>query len=205
MERTRIGSIEILPAAFPAPTQHPVSLLNLYGWDYDSGSQRLYLHWQLYDEDYEIVVKDVEGGVWSGVAIGSYEGYWTSVHDVPQTIAAQGVEVEVNGNTLRLPGMDGHYILYGDVAALIDWQVSGEAVSVTLLPFGATYGDIQFQFASESEQADFTPVGGSIPSFKWAYNRPITSSYPIAGQEVRFIMYDGFTGRVVPSPDVILR
>jgi hypothetical protein len=220
-QRILLGILLIHPARFPAPTQNPIfremGAARLYGWDYDdsvAGDMRLYLHWELREKDqnYDVSITDVEGGLWSEAHAETRNqmGYWTSVHQLPLSIAQGGTTVRMDGHEIRIPAADGggRYVLFGHVAALVDWQVDFEgdeaAVTVTLLPFGATFEDIQIQL-STSETYDFTPVNGSIPSFKWAYNRRLTSrqTLPDVGQaqEIRFLLYDGFTGRVVPILD----
>lgn len=220
-KRILLSTLLIHPARFPAPTQHPIfremGAARLYGWDYDdsvAGDMRLYLHWELREEDqnYDVSITDIEGGLWSEAhaETRNQTGYWTSVHQLPPSIAQGGVTVRMDGHEIRIPAADGgeRYVLFGHVAALVDWQVDFEddeaAVTVTLLPFGATFEDIQIQL-STSETYDFTPVSGSIPSFKWAYNRRLTSrqTLPVVMQvqEIRFLLYDGFTGRVVPILD----
>ncbi len=222
-ERILLGTVTIHPAEFPAPTQHSIfremGAARLYGWDYDmsaAGEANLYLHWTLHEKShhYKIKVMDVEGGLWSESQAFTDEqtGYWTSIHSLPASIAQGGVTVSMDGHTIKIPAADDRdrYILFGNTAALVDWQIKFEPdkteVEVTLLPFGATFEDIQIQIAAP-ETFDFTPVSGSMPSFKWAYNRELVSQQKIDvihPQEITFLLYDGLTGRVVPAGRISL-
>lgn len=218
--RLLLGTVTIHPAKFPAPTQHPIfrdmGAANLIGWDMDNtieGETILYLHWDLRekDHDYHIQIMDYEGGIW-GTSLATTKnstGYWASVHPIPSTIAESGVRVRLGDSRIQLPSTDEneHYILLGNIAALVDWNVKIEGdkaqVELTLLPFGASFEDIQIQLASPAT-ADFTPVSGSIPSFKWAYNRQLTSVQTvenILSDNIQFLLYDGLTGRVIPTLD----
>lgn len=218
--RILLGTVTLHPAEFPAPTQHPVfrptDSATLIGWDTRNtpdNETTLFLHWQLpgKNQNYTVQISDVAGGLWAATSATTQNriGYWTSIHRLPDAIAQAGITIHMNEQKIKLPPANPHeqYILFGHIAALIDWNVKFEGkdavAELTFLPFGASYEDIQIQLAGPTT-ADFTPVSGSIPSFKWAYNRAITSVQTLKNsqsQDITLLLYDGLTGQVLPIFD----
>jgi hypothetical protein len=127
-------------------------------------------------------------------------------------------ETGVSDVRLPQPSDDEHYILFADIGALVDWEITsaGEKIGIGLdwLAAGATYSEIFIGLTTrtevETKSVNVTPVWGSIPTLKWAYGHTIHSEQVIRlDQEaplesVRVFMFDAFTGQTVFVSDTRL-
>ena len=226
--RVALGKVRVNPGPYPMPTQHwlarDLGAARLIGWDADStlpGERVLYLHWKLEepDRDYTVEIEDTAGGRWAPVTaqVGDATGHWTSVHSLPPSIASEPVRVHLDGRSVLLPGAEGdaRYIPFGNVAALVDWQIAidaGEAtVGLTWLPFGAAATNVKIAIGLQGEgwqqSADFEPVRGQLPAYRWAFGRTVRSQQVIALEgdsppdAITVQLYDGYTAQVAPVDD----
>ena len=224
-QRVQIGTARVLPGRHPMPTQHPMwrnlGAARLRGWDYDNSSpdvSLLYLHWELRELDrrYEVTLEDTARGTWAvvGAEVGEKPGYWTSLHVLPKTIAALPVRVRLDSSSALIPAAvsSGSYIPFGNAAVLVDWTVTiqgGEVKTHTVwLPFGAaaTIIKLHVELVGEgwAQTADFEPVRGQLPAYRWVFERTVRSQQTItlehtgAVQAVSVLLYDGFTGQRLP-------
>ena len=224
----RAGNVRVNPGPYPMPTQHwlarDLGAARLIGWDADStlpGERVLYLHWKLEepDRDYTVEIEDTAGGRWAPVTaqVGDATGHWTSVHSLPPSIASEPVRVHLDGRSVLLPGAEGdaRYIPFGNVAAMVDWQIDIEAreatVGLTWLPFGAAATNVKIAIGRLGEgwqqSADFEPVRGQLPAYRWAFGRTVRSQQVIALEgdsppdAITVQLYDGYTAQVAPVDD----
>ncbi len=226
--RVALGTVRVNPGPYPMPTQHwlahDMDAARLIGWDVDGtlpGERVLYLHWKLGEPDraYTVTLEDTAGGRWAPVTaqVGDVTGYWTSVHSLPPAIASEPVRVHLDGESVLLPGTDGdaHYIPFGNVAALVDWRIAiegGEAtVGLTWLPFGAAATNVKIAIGLQGEgwqqPADFEPVRGQLPAYRWLFGRTVRTEQVIALEgdsppdAITVQLYDGYTAQVAPVDD----
>ena len=226
--RVALGTVRVNPGPYPMPTQHwlarDLGAAQLIGWDVDStlpDTRMLYLHWKIEEANrvYTVELEDTAGGRWAPVAaqVGDITGYWTSVHVLPPAIAEKPVRVHLDGGSALLPAAadDAHYIPFGNVAALVDWRItidSGEAaIGLTWLPFGAAATNIKLAIGIQgegwSQTADFEPVRGQLPAYRWLFGRTVRSEQVIALEgdsppdAITVQLYDGYTAQIAPVDD----
>lgn len=227
--RVPLGTVRIHPGAFPLPSQHPLSIrmgdARLRGWDYDTTLPHapvLYLHWRLDEPErqYRVLIRDVTGAEYASVVadVSDRTGYWTSVHPLPPDMGR--LRVVLNGREFRLPDLptDEHYILFGDLAALVDWQlnyVDDELwVTTEWLAAGAAYSEVGFNLTvphmRDSQAGRLAPITDAIPVTKWSYGHRIRNAQtvllnpgaPLEG--VRLSLFDVYTGEALFISDTRL-
>jgi hypothetical protein len=218
--RVTLGTVRVHPAQFPLPTQHPVSIpmndARLLGWDIDSTLPHapvLYLHWRLDEANrqYLVTVTDDATTTLSTATadVADQTGYWTSVHPLPPD--ATSLRVKIDETEFRLPSMpdDEHYILFGNIGVLVDWELSHSEdevrISTAWLAAGATFAEVGINLNTphlRSSQAGSTsPITNAIPTTKWSYGHIVHSEQvlilepgaPFEG--ARLSLYDVYTGQ----------
>lgn len=217
-----VPNVLIRPATAPLPTQNPLwrssSHMHLRGWDADVTPQRtrLHLHWELVQGGGRLEVLSGEQVLSAALVdheLGTPRGdnrYWTSTHDIPPHLAAQGLQVRLADSSISLPPItQGRYIPMGDVAVLVgaSAQVNGDSaeLDLTWLPLGASYKEIHTIIGVQGENGRETvtelPVSGSIPASKWVYGRPVRTHHVLGLAQVGALQYvtvqlaDSFTWR----------
>lgn len=217
--RVQIGTIDVGPAAYPLPTQHPLHIdmgpAVLRGWDYDTSqpdAARLYLHW-IIDDGFTAQVVDGGGQVVSSQTAGRPETdsgrpegrpYWTSAHVLPPNLVhdlrVAVVRNEAVVESVRLPTLphNERYVIFGDLAALIGWNLETRAdgtyrLTLDWLAAGASHSEIAMSFGVPFD--DSPPITDAIPTTKWAYGHRIRSVQTFTTQPESLSLYDSFTGR----------
>jgi hypothetical protein len=145
-------------------------------------------------------------------------GYWTSVHPLPA--GAEDLQVSLDGNEFLLPSLpeDEHYVLFGDLAALVNWEVShvGDElwVGTDWLAAGAAYAEVGIHLTvahiRDSQEGRIAPITDAIPVTKWSYGHQIRSeqtvllnpSAPLEG--IRLSLFDIYTGEALFVSDTRL-
>ncbi len=245
--RIAIATLEILPSGIPPITRHPMHSpldagLRLAGVDYDlsvPGRARLYLHWQLSASSartrWDVIISHEGQGLAQDFLQGSATaGFITTVYDIPDTAAAQGVRVAVTQDDQQLavrgawqlpvqpaialppvrPGS--RYIPVGD-AIITDYSIEPagpEAESVrlhiTLASTQPQIQDIMLKAVSTAGLAEVPPLNGMLPSLKWGWRTTFTATLDIpvpqdhTSAAIRLTLYDAFTSEAWPVFDPAL-
>lgn len=225
--RETLGALWIHPAQFPLPTQHSLAVrmgsARLKGWDYDTTLPHapvLYLHWQLATPNhrYMVTLTGDDGAPYAQetATTAGRTGYWTSAHILPPDVPRVTVQMDGRGD-FRLPELTpgSRYVLFGDVAALVGWQITHHddehhnAVQIGLdwLAVGATDAEIglalDMPHRSASQENGVPSILEAIPTTKWGYNHRIHSQQTVILEDgaplerVRLSLFDPYTGQSV--------
>ncbi len=209
------------------------------GYDYDfsvQGRARLYLHWQLRaleaQPDYRIALYSEGSELASAVLNGSVDsGFVTTAHDIPDTTATHAVLIVVERDGISLPvrGAWGlpvqpaiwlpsvrsatRYIMVGEVV-VTDYRVTEQSaesivIELTMRSLVPQQHDMTFKLNCSSLDVSVPPVGGMLPSLKWAWNSVINDAIMMTGTRealapLTLTFYDSFTSATWPIFDPVL-
>jgi hypothetical protein len=226
-QRQLLGSVNVQPARFPLPTQHPLSIrmgdARLLGWDYDTTAHTplLYLHWRLESADHDYYVE--VNGIGVTAHVENQNGYWTSVHQLPPETRDLSVRLETSNlhggssnHEIALPSPpdDEHYVLFENVAALIDWDIEQDEdetkVTTVWLAAGATYTELSIVLSADGADSIQQSITDSIPTLKWSYDHIINSQQTITAipgtlpGNIRVSIVDTFTSKTLFISDTRL-